>query len=108
MELEEMLAGILKDEESLSKVQALAQQLGIGSEVQKSENNGDADDLKRVMSLITRFKNQGEDNRTRLLLALKPILSEERARRVDGAVKLLKLVQLLPLIKETDLFSSLF
>lgn len=103
-----MLAGILKDEESLSKVQALAQQLGIGSEVQKSENNGDADDLKRVMSLITRFKNQGEDNRTRLLLALKPILSEERARRVDGAVKLLKLVQLLPLIKETDLFSSLF
>lgn len=103
-----MLAGILKDEESLSKVQALAQQLGIGSEVQKSENNGDADDLKRVMSLITRFKNQGEDNRTRLLLALKPILSEERARRVDGAVKLLKLVQLLPLLKETDLFSSLF
>ena len=108
MELEEMLSGILKDEESLSKVQALAQQLGIGSEVQKSENNGDADDLKRVMSLITRFKNQGEDNRTRLLLALKPILSEERARRVDGAVKLLKLIQLLPLIKETDLFSSLF
>lgn len=103
-----MLAGILKDEESLSKVQALAQQLGIGGEVQKSENNGDADDLKRVMSLITRFKNQGEDNRTRLLLALKPILSEERARRVDGAVKLLKLVQLLPLLKETDLFSSLF
>ena len=108
MELEEMLSGILKDEESLSKVQALAQQLGIGSEVQKSENNGDADDLKRVMSLITRFKNQGEDNRTRLLLALKPILSEERARRVDGAVKLLKLIQLLPLLKETDLFSSLF
>lgn len=103
-----MLSGILKDEESLNKVQALAQQLGIGGEMQKAENNSDADDLKRVMSLITRFKNQGEDNRTRLLLALKPILSEERAKRVDGAVKLLKLIQLLPLLKETDLFSSLF
>ncbi len=88
-------------------MQALAQQLGIGGQPQKAENNSDADDLKRVMSLITRFKNQGEDNRTRLLLALKPILSEERARRVDGAVKLLKLVQLLPLLKETDLFSAL-
>ena len=108
MELEEMLSGILKDEESLSKVQALAQQLGIGTEAQRKENGGEADDIKRVMSLITRFKNQGEDNRTRLLLALKPILSEERARRVDGAVKLLKLIQLLPLLKETDLFSSLF
>ncbi|MBQ8304053.1 MAG: hypothetical protein IJX79_03805 [Clostridia bacterium] len=108
MELEEMLSGILKDEESLSKVQALAQQLGIGGEVQKAESDDNSDDLKRVMSLITRFKNQGEDNRTRLLLALKPILSEERAKRVDGAVKLLKLIQLLPLLKETDLFSSLF
>lgn len=103
-----MLSGILKDEESLSKVQALAQQLGIGGEVQKAESDDNSDDLKRVMSLISRFKNQGEDNRTRLLLALKPILSEERAKRVDGAVKLLKLIQLLPLLKETDLFSSLF
>ena len=103
-----MLSGILKDEESLSKVQALAQQLGIGGEVQKAESDDNSDDLKRVMSLISRFKNQGEDNRTRLLLALKPILSEERAKRVDSAVKLLKLIQLLPLLKETDLFSSLF
>ena len=103
-----MLSGILKDEESLNKVQALAQQLGIGGEVQKAESDDNSDDLKRVMSLISRFKNQGEDNRTRLLLALKPILSEERAKRVDGAVKLLKLIQLLPLLKETDLFSSLF
>jgi len=103
-----MLSGILKDEESLSKVQALAQQLGIGGEGKKAESDDNSDDLKRVMSLISRFKNQGEDNRTRLLLALKPSLSEERARRVDGAVKLLKLIQLLPLLKETDLFSSLF
>lgn len=103
-----MLSGILKDEESLNKVQALAQQLGIGGEEKKAESDDNSDDLKRVMSLISRFKNQGEDNRTRLLLALKPILSEERARRVDGAVKLLKLIQLLPLLKETDLFSSLF
>lgn len=103
-----MLSGILKDEESLNKVQALAQELGLGGQPQKNESGGDADDLKKVMSLMARFKNQGEDNRTRLLLALKPILSEERAKRVDGAVKLLKLVQLLPLIKETDLFSSLF
>lgn len=103
-----MLSGILKDEESLNKVQELAQQLGIGGEIKKAESDDNSDELKRVMSLVSRFKNQGEDNRTRLLLALKPILSEERARRIDGAVKLLKLIQLLPLLKETDLFSSLF
>ena len=107
MDLEEMLSGILKDEESLKKVQALAQQFAAESQPPKEEET-DIADIKRVMSLVSRFKNQGQDNRTRLLLALKPILSEERAKRVDGAVRLLKVIELLPLLRESDIFSSFF
>ncbi len=107
MDFEEMLGGILKDEESLKKVQALAQQFAVSKEPPKDEEN-DIADIKRVMSLVSRFKNQGQDNRTRLLLALKPILSEERAKRVDGAVRLLKVIEFLPLLRESDIFSSLF
>ncbi len=109
MDLEEMLAGFLKDEENLKKVQELAGRLSLPEQTgQAAEQNDDGADLARIMSLISKFKNQGEDNRARLLLALKPILSEERAKRIDGVVRLLKLISLLPLLRESDLLSSFF
>ncbi len=42
----------------------------------------------------------------RLLLALKPLLREENQAKVDTAVKLLKLISLLPLLRETGLFGK--
>lgn len=49
------------------------------------------------------LKNAQEDDRARLLLALRPLLSPERQERVDKAVKLMKILQILPLLKETGL-----
>ena len=48
-----------------------------------------------------------EDDSTRLLRAVKPFLKEERARRVDGAIRLLSIMKILPLLKNsgTDLFN---
>ena len=48
-----------------------------------------------------------EDESTRLLQALKPFMHEERAKRIDGAIRLLHMMKLLPLLKGTglDLFS---
>lgn len=108
MDLEEMLGGILKDEESMKKIGALAAQLSLPEAKTETGGAEDLSEVKKIMSLVSRFKNQKEDNRTRLLLALKPMLSDEKAKRIDGAVKLLKIIDLLPLIKETDLFSNLF
>ena len=42
-----------------------------------------------------------------LLLALKPRLSEERAKKVDDAIRVMQIVQFLPLIKETGLFGQM-
>ena len=56
------------------------------------------------MKLMSAMKNDQDDDRTRLLLSLKPHLSQERQQRVDQAVKLLKLITLLPLIRESGLF----
>ena len=61
-------------------------------------------EIQTIMKLIGAMKNTGDDDRTRLLLSLKPHLSEERQQRVDQAVKLLKLITLLPLIRESGLF----
>ncbi len=49
----------------------------------------------------------GSDKNTSLLYALKPYFSEERAKKVDDAVRVLQLVRLLPLIKESGLFGFL-
>jgi len=64
-------------------------------------------DLAKMMRVFSAFNNQKDDERTRLIAALKPHLSPERRERADRAAKLLKLAGLLPLIKETGLISEL-
>ena len=62
-------------------------------------------EIQTIMKLVGAMKNgQDDHDRTRLLLSLKPHLSEARQQRVDQAIKLLKLITLLPLIRESGLF----
>ncbi len=62
------------------------------------------DQLASIMRVMSAFNNSGDDARTRLLLALKPHLSEKRRDRVDKAIKLMKLISVMPLITESGLF----
>lgn len=48
-----------------------------------------------------------EDDSTRLLNALRPLLSGERQKKVDEAMKILQMMRLLPLLKESGVFSGL-
>ena len=48
-----------------------------------------------------------KDKNAELLLALKPHLSEERQKKVDKAVKLLKLIAIWNMAKENGLLSDL-
>lgn len=41
-----------------------------------------------------------------LLMALKPRLSAQRAKKVDDAVRVMQLIQFLPLLKESGLFGE--
>ena len=56
---------------------------------------------KMVRSMNTNDKN------TQLLLALKPHFSEARQKRVDNAVKMLRLMSLLPMLKQSGILSGL-
>ena len=56
---------------------------------------------KMVRSMNTNDKN------TQLLLALKPHFSEARHKRVDNAVKMLRLMSLLPMLKQSGILSGL-
>ncbi len=43
-----------------------------------------------------------EDDSTRLLKALKPFMHDERSKRIDGAIRLLGIMKILPLLKGAD------
>ena len=60
----------------------------------------DTESMMRIFSLMNKLKNQPEDNRVRLLYALKPMLSPERRHKVDQAAQMIKIMSLLPLLKE--------
>ena len=57
---------------------------------------GNAQMLAKISSVMGAMNKK--DDRTRLIEALKPLLSEKRRRRADEAMRMMKLLDLLPLI----------
>lgn len=117
-DISEKLAEILNDPESLNRVREMAENI-LGSENKKAENTQqptndfgaifggmdiDPVQIGKIMSVMSRLKSNQEDSRAGLLLALKPHLSTPRREKVDTAIKLLKIIDLLPLIKDSGLF----
>ena len=56
----------------------------------------------RLMPLLSSFNR--EDESTALLNALRPFLSEQKCRRLDEASKILRIMRLLPAIKDMGIF----
>ncbi len=109
-ELSEKLAAVLNDPESMQKVRSVAESILGDREPKeaKAENMNlsellGASELKGLVSIISRFNEGGNDARSQLLRALKPHLSEPRREKVETAIKILKIIELLPLLKESGL-----
>ena len=107
-DLSEKLTGILNDPESMERVKQMAESiLGGGkaeppapSAVTGLADIGDAlggEDIGKIVSVISKMKTAENDSR------VKPHLSAERQARADTAVKILKLLDVLPAIKESGL-----
>lgn len=110
-DLSEKLAGLLNDPETMERVKKMAENI-LGEEKKADEPQspiGDiagmlgADELMSIMSIINKLKSSGNDPRTQLLTALKPHLSEPRREKVDTAIKILKVLDILPLMKDSGL-----
>ncbi len=110
-ELSQKLSELLNDPDSMERVKKMAENI-LGESQQPSAEpsfNADigsilgVDDLQSIISVISHLKNSGNDPRTQLLTALKPHLSEPRRDKVDTAIKILKVLELLPLMKESGI-----
>ncbi len=111
-DLSQKLAGILNDPESMERVRKMAESIlsDDNGQPQSASNTPDlgnlpsGDELNAIMSIVTRLNSSKDDERTHLLNALKPYLSKKRQAKTENAIKLLKLLELLPLLKDSGLF----
>ena len=107
-DLSTTLQQILNDPRSMSQLRAMADSLlPPGGEAPPPAAPSSPPDLTALSGLMGALRGGQEDDRTRLLRALKPHLSEGRAARVDQAVRLLRLVSLLPLLRQSHLLDDL-
>ena len=107
---------ILNDKDSFEKISQMASTFMNGNNYQEEakENNQltdfsfDPTQMGNIMKMMNVLKsNNKDDKNTKLLLALKPHLSIERGKKIDKAISILKIVKMIPLLKECGL-NSLF
>lgn len=66
-------------------------------------------DIESIMKLGEMLSSMNKsDKNTQLLLALKPHLRPENRQKADNAIKLMKILNMLPLLKESGIIDGLF
>lgn len=110
-DLNQKLSQILNDPESMNRVRQMAESILSDKEEEPQDDSVfssfGGEELGNIMSIVSKLNNQQNDARTNLLLALKPHLSEEKQEKVDTAIKILRLLELLPILKESGVLGKL-
>lgn len=112
------ISGILSDEESVRQIAELVKMFKSGEfneetvDYETNENCStddgmpDIEQIMKLMSLVGTFNSQ--DKNTELLLALRPHLREEKQQKLDHALKMLKIIAVYNIAKESGLINNLF
>ncbi len=109
MDISEILSSLTP--EDMEQLKNMASSLmGGQSETKKEQTQGNNVFNSDILGNLGKLSNavSGDDQRTVLLKALKPMLSEQRQQKADEAIKILKIIQLLPLLRESGMLSGLF
>ena len=115
---------ILSDPKALEQIQELSNMLIAKDTPQPAihkEESKKTDDMPflgalsstQAMSLITKVAPllsdiSKEDDTSRLLCSLRPFLSDKRKEKLDEASKLIKIMKMLSMLKDTNLLDSFF
>lgn len=105
-DLSEKLDRLLSSPDSMKRIEEMMAAFGGMPETPPTEPppsampdpTGDLTPLLKLLPLLGSL--QQEDDNAALLQALRPHLGQERQKRLDDAARMMKLVRLLPLIKE--------
>ena len=121
MEMSQRLEQILGDEAAMAQIRQLAQSLGgsggegggldiggllsaLGGGGGNAGSNGSSGGV--ALPPAGPQPNQGDAN-VQLLRALKPFLSQKRRHRVGQAVRMMQMMEMLPLLQQSGMLSGL-
>ncbi len=112
-DIQDKINQILSNPEALKQVQSLGEQLGLSQketppklpEKAPVTQNISEDMLQTITHLAPIMQSmKTDDDTTRLLNSLRPFLGADKQHRLDQAERMLKLLKILPLLKDNGLF----
>lgn len=105
IDIESLLSSV--SDEDMAKIKSVAESIMNNTDNEKpkepkadtksSDFPIDMNTVNKIMGVMGQMNK--EDYRTRLIKDLKPMLSTERQKKADDAVKFLQIMQILPLLK---------
>lgn len=111
----DILQEILSSEDAMEQIKDMASALGLNPEASSDKDEKKPDDasmfenidIGKILKLKSLFAPSSENDKNVVLLnALKPHLNDENKAKVDQSIKILKLLALLPLIKESGILGG--
>ncbi len=100
---EQQIKNALADPELMRKVSGVLSSLGAGGGTGSGDDGGNGGN-DTAPAPVNPQPLLPSDDRTRLLMAIKPFLSEKRAPYMDSAINILKLVSIGKIGKDLKLF----
>lgn len=106
MEINEILASLSEDDIKQLQDTAAAIFSGNNKTENSSENKSGANGMIRDIGKLSALFSQS-DERTAFVEAMKPLLSAERQQKADEVIKILRLINLIPILRESGILSGL-
>lgn len=96
-EFQDKLNALLSNPEIMKTISGLAEHFGSSEQQETSDISNNIPDIGNLAN-IAKSINAEDDNRIRLLNALKPYMNSKRSANMDTAIKILKLTKLTSLL----------
>lgn len=111
-DLQDTLSQMMRDPETMRQVQQLGKQLGLSGSAPPAAPpappplTGDNASMMTALTKLAPLMSAARpnDETAALLNALRPFLGEEKRKRLDSAQRLIGLMRLLPLLRDSGLF----
>lgn len=104
MDISEILSSLSQDD--IKQLQDTASAIfGSSQKTETNEKNNNTSmlsDIGKIGSMLS-----GNDERTAFVEAMKPLLSEDRQQKADEVIKILRIIRLIPVLRESGLLNGL-
>ena len=104
MDFEKEISKALQDPEIMNKVQGVLSSLNNKEETPDKSSETETAPVTLPPNMLSSLGGVVNDDRTRLLMAIKPFLSEKRAPYMDSALTILRFASMGKLGKDLKLF----